>query len=396
MMKIEDLTANPNNPREIRTKAQRGLRTSLERYGDLSGITYNKRSGQLVCGHQRVDQLKSMGGVYRDGAIEVGSFKYAVRVVDWPASAEREASVAANNGEIQGSWSDQIGDFLKDIQAGMSADTFSDLQFDSLAESLKIDLAMPGEVEEPPVPDLPTDPITQPGDVWILGDHRLVCGDASAAANYPKTAALWLTDPPYNTDYVGKTKDALTIENDAMDDDAFRTFLVDTFAPAFEALSPGAAFYIWHAHNEGFNFQLAVRDCGEVYRQCLVWNKSSMVMGRQDYQWKHEACLYGWRRGGSHGWYANRKQTTVLDFDRPNASKEHPTMKPIALFAYQISNSCPPGGLVLDNFAGSGTALLACEQNGRKCHSIELDPRYCDVIVERWEGLTSGQAQKEN
>ena len=207
---------------------------------------------------------------------------------------------------------------------------------------------------------------------------------------------MLITDPPYNVDYVGKTKDALKIQNDSMDDDAFRSFLVDAFIPANEVMKEGAAFYIWHADSEGFNFRYAVKAVGWLLKQNLVWVKNSMVMGRQDYQWKHEPCLYGWKAGVSHHWYAGRSETTTLNFDKPSRNDLHPTMKPVPLFAYQIGNSSKKGDAVLDIFAGSGTTIMACEQLGRNAYCVELDPHYCDVIIARWEKLTGQKAVKIN
>lgn len=200
-----------------------------------------------------------------------------------------------------------------------------------------------------------------------------------------------MTDPPYNVDYTGKTKDALKIENDVMSNDNFRQFLQDAFLTAKENLKPGAAFYIWHADSEGYNFRGACHDVGLTVRECLVWVKNSLVLGRQDYQWQHEPCLYGWTEG-THSWYSDRKQTTVLEFDRPSRNAEHPTMKPVALFDYLIRNSTKKGSVVLDSFGGSGTTIIACEQNGRKGYCMELDPKYVDVIIERWEKLTGKKA----
>ena len=204
---------------------------------------------------------------------------------------------------------------------------------------------------------------------------------------------MLLTDPPYNVDYVGKTKDALTIQNDKKDDSGFRQFLTDAFVNATAVMKPGAVFYIWHADSEGYNFRAACKDAGWQVRQCLIWNKNSLVMGRQDYHWKHEPCLYGWKEGASHLWASDRKQTTVLNFDRPQRNGEHPTMKPLARLAYQITNNTKGEDLVLDLFGGSGSTLIACEQLGRKCCMMELDPKYCDVIVKRWEELTGGKAE---
>lgn len=221
------------------------------------------------------------------------------------------------------------------------------------------------------------------------GVHRLICGDSTDQATIERLmdgakADLLLTDPPYNVDYVGKTKDALKIQNDKMDNDSFRQFLRDAFSAADAVMRAGAVFYIWHADSEGYNFRGACADNDWKVRECLIWNKNSMVLGRQDYQWKHEPCLYGWKDGASHLWASDRKQVTVLDFDRPTRAELHPTMKPIALFAYQISNNTHEGDAVLDLFGGSGTTLMACEQLKRKSYSCELDPKYVDVIVQRY------------
>ena len=157
-------------------------------------------------------------------------------------------------------------------------------------------------------------------------------------------------------------------------------------------MKPGAVFYIWHADSEGFNFRAACRECGWTVRQCLIWKKSSLVMGRQDYQWQHEPCLYGWKDGAGHLWASDRKQTTILEFDKPKKNDVHPTMKPVKLFDYQIRNNTKEKDVVLDLFGGSGTSIVACEQNGRICYTMELDPRYVDVIIDRWEKLTGEKA----
>lgn len=250
-------------------------------------------------------------------------------------------------------------------------------------------------------PDAKFEQRVQMGDIWSLGAHRLLCGDSTDPTTIlrllgEERADLWLTDPPYNVDYVGKTKDALKIQNDKKEDGAFRQFLIDAFKAATQGMKDGASFYIWHADSEGMNFRLAVREAGLLYKQCLIWNKSAFVLGRQDYHWKHEPCLYGWKPGASHHWYADRKQSTVIDFDRPNRSAEHPTMKPVGLFGYEILNSCPKGGIVLDTFAGSGTTIIAAEQLERRGYCMELDPHYCNVIIARWEKLTGQKAMKLN
>lgn len=205
-------------------------------------------------------------------------------------------------------------------------------------------------------------------------------------------ADMLLTDPPYNVNYEGATKDKLTIQNDNMSDVKFRQFLVDAFKNADAVMKKGAVFYIWHADSEGYNFRGACRDNEWKVRQCLIWKKNSLVMGRQDYHWKHEPCLYGWKDGASHLWAADRKQTTILEFDRPVKNDMHPTMKPITLFDYQIKNNTKGGDIVLDIFGGSGTTIMACEQSGRNAYIMELDPKYVDVIIDRWEKFTGQKA----
>lgn len=244
---------------------------------------------------------------------------------------------------------------------------------------------------------IPEEPKSKRGQVYQLGRHRLMCGDSTKEEDVQKLMGgarvdLLLTDPPYNVDYTGKTKDALKIENDKKDDSEFRQFLVDAFKAADSVMKPGAVFYIWHADSEGYNFRGACFDIDWQVRQCLIWNKNVMVMGRQDYHWKHEPCLYGWKPGGSHLWASDRKQTTVLNFDRPTVNKEHPTMKPIKLFDYQMQNNTKKEDVVLDLFGGSGTTLVAAEQNGRVSYTMEYDPRYIDVIINRWEELTGKKA----
>ena len=244
-------------------------------------------------------------------------------------------------------------------------------------------------------PEPPKEAKTKPGNIYQLGRHRLMCGD-STSVEAVKTlmggckADLLLTDPPYNVNYEGGT--GMTIQNDNMEDEDFRAFLRSAFQAADAAMNPGAAFYIWHADSEGYNFRGACHDIGWTVRQCLIWVKNALVLGRQDYQWKHEPCLYGWTDGAGHSWYGDRKQTTTLEYDRPSRSELHPTMKPVPLFDYQIKNSTQKGDNVLDLFGGSGTTIIACEQNGRKAFVMELDPKYCDVIVQRWEEFTGQKA----
>ena len=239
------------------------------------------------------------------------------------------------------------------------------------------------------------EPKSKYGDIYQLGNHRLMCGDSTKIEDVEKLmngvkVDLLITDPPYNVNYEGGN--GLKIKNDNMDNDNFRKFLTDAFSTADSVMKEGAVFYIWHADSEGYNFRGACFDNNWKVRQCLIWNKNSMVMGRQDYHWKHEPCLYGWKDGASHLWASDRKQTTILDFDKPTKNAEHPTMKPVKLFDYQIKNNTKKDDIVLDLFGGSGTTLIACEQNGRISYNMELDPKYVDVIIDRWETLTGEKA----
>lgn len=259
-------------------------------------------------------------------------------------------------------------------------------------------------------PVLPETPRAKRGDIWILGRHRLMCGDSTNADEVKKLVDgrpidMLLTDPPYNVD-VHET--AGKIMNDNMDDSAFRQFLTAAFKAAVSVMRPGAAFHIWHANTEGYNFMGAVRDSGLALRQVLIWVKSSPTLGRQDFQWQHEPCLsvelentedaeavdaalYGWK-DGTHKWFKKRKEKTVLYYDKPKSSKEHPTMKPVLMFDYEMQCNTKAGEAVLDLFCGSGTTLIAAEQNGRDAFLMELDPKFCDVIVDRWQKLTGMEA----
>lgn len=245
------------------------------------------------------------------------------------------------------------------------------------------------------------------GDIWQLGQHRLMCGDSTDAAQVAllldgQQIQLYLTDPPYNVAYgydnsttEGHRKDGLVVLNDKMDNDKFEQFLTNAFNAANANMEKGASFYIFHSDVYSYWFRKALINTVDLeLRENLIWVKNSMVFGRQDYQWRHEPCLYGWKKGASHNWFSDRKQTTVMEFDRPTKSVEHPTMKPIPLFAYLIQNSSQEGWNVYDSFGGSGTTIMACEQLGRNGFSMELDPHYCDVIINRWETYTGKKAEK--
>lgn len=243
----------------------------------------------------------------------------------------------------------------------------------------------------------PEEPKAKLGNIYQLGNHRLMCGDSTKIDDVLKLMGgekvdLLITDPPYNVDYTGITKEAYRIKNDNMDNNSFHQFLYDVFTNAYTVLKDGASFYVWYASREVVNFQSSIEESGLTVKQELIWNKNSLVIGRQDYQWKHEPCLYGWKETDRHNWYSDRRQTTVIDWDRPTRSDLHPTMKPVGLFDYQIKNSSKKGDVILDLFGGSGTTIMACEQNKRKGYLMEFDPRYVDVIIKRWEEYTEQKA----
>ena len=276
--------------------------------------------------------------------------------------------------------------------------------------ALDLEWTLPEEIQDEIIEDgydeaAPEQPKAKQGEIYLLGRHRLMCGDSTDKEDVKRLmngqkADLLLTDPPYNVGLgqgesnCRKRKDGKTLLNDNMEDGDFRIFLSTVFKHAKEEMKAGACFYIWYAENKGYTFCGAAMDAGFQLRQTLIWEKQSFVMGRQDYQWKHEPCLYGWN-DGSHVWYSDRKQSTVLHFDRPVISKEHPTMKPVSLFDYVMQNSTKAGDIVLDLFAGSGTTMIAAEQNGRSAYCMELDPQYVDVIIDRWERFTGQKAKKE-
>ncbi len=296
--------------------------------------------------------------------------------------------ITSQNGKITDeSWDEFTSDF--------------DVDYDTInIQGHDKDLYENPDEKDDDVPNVSADAsLTKLGDLYEIGRHRVLCGDATNLADLEKLmgdkkADMWVTDPPYNVNYEGGT--GLKIENDSMDDENFLGFLTDAFTNAVMFLKAGGAYYIWHADSEGYNFRTALKKAGLKIRQCLIWKKSSLVMGRQDYQWIHEPCLYGWKDGASHLWNSDRTQTTLLEFDKPTKNGAHPTMKPVELIAYQITNNSKGEDIILDNFLGSGTTLIACEKLGRNCYGTELDPKYVDVIVSRYVEYTGNNKIKKN
>lgn len=380
------LTPYARNSRTHSPQQVKQIAASIKEFGFTNPVLIDEANG-IIAGHGRVMAAEHLQ------LTEVPCIR-----LEYLTETQKKAYVIADNKlALNAGWDEEMLNLeLHDLHvAGFDVGMIG-FEPDELSSLMGYD---DKEVVEDEVPEPPAEPITKPGDLWLLGEHRLLCGDSTVNDQIAKlmagrTADLWLTDPPYNVNYEGSN--GLKIDNDNMSDNDFRAFLKDAFTAAFEAIKPGASYYIFHADLEGYNFRGAVHDCRQKVRQCLVWVKNTMVMGRQDYQWQHEPCLYGWKDGASHSWYSDRKQTTILKFDKPSRNGEHPTMKPVALISYLIGNSTAPQGLVLDTFLGSGTTLIAAEQLGRVCYGMELSPQYCDVIVKRWETLTGKKAVLAN
>lgn len=278
-----------------------------------------------------------------------------------------------------------LGYEVKAIDFGQTSSLFAQEHEAEGVQEDEVNLAVPAADDTATV-------FAKAGDIWMLGDHRLMCGDCRSKSDVSalmtgQHADLCVTDPPYNVNYEGGTEDELTIQNDSMENDLFATFLKQVFSVMYAVLKPGSSYYIFHADSEGENFRASLRKAGFKIAQCCIWVKNTMVMGRQDYQWQHEPCLYGWKPGAAHQWNSDRKQTTVWNFDKPQRNAIHPTMKPIALMAYPISNSSMPGQIVVDFFSGSGSTLMACQQIDRICYAMEIDPRYVTATINRYHGM---------
>jgi DNA modification methylase len=389
---VKDLKSDHKNARRRTDRSASLIAESLKRFGAARSIVIDE-DGRILAGNGTVEGAKK-AGIDKLRIIEAeGDELIAVRRAGLSEDEKVGLALADNRSSDLSEWDNEM---LRQLSEEHDLTPwFEDGEL--LAEVLEPE---EGNTDPDAVPEAPEEPITKPGDLWILGNHRLLCGDSTDTVALErlmenKPADLWLTDPPYNVSYEGKTKDALTIKNDSMKDAEFRQFLHDVYVAANCFLRPGAVFYIWHADSEGYNFRGAANDVGWKVRQCLIWLKSCLVMGRQDYQWKHEPCLYGWTEGAAHYWGSDRKQTTILEFDKPRRNGEHPTMKPVELFEYQMANSTKQGDVVLDSFGGSGTTMIAAERIHRKARLMELDPAYCDVIVKRWENFTGKKAMLE-
>jgi DNA modification methylase len=351
------------------------LKRSIEQFGYVEPVIWNKVTGRVVGGHQRLKVL-----------IDMGITEVECVVVEMDAEKEKALNIALN--KISGEWDkEKLALLIADLQGAdfdVSLTGFDPAELDALfKDSIKDgihddDFDVGTELKKPP--------ITKLGDVWTLGRHRLVCGDSTKADTFDLLMAggkanLVITDPPYNVNYEGN---AGKIKNDNMANDAFYNFLLSAFQNTEAVMADDASIYIFHADTEGLNFRRAFSDAGFYLSGCCIWKKQSLVLGRSPYQWQHEPVLYGWKKNGKHQWYSGRKETTIWEFDKPKKNGDHPTMKPIPLLAYPIMNSSMSNTLVLDPFGGSGSTLIACEQSDRSCYTIELDEKFCDVIVKRY------------
>lgn len=376
---IDEITPYINNPRN-NDQAVDAVANSIKEFGWQQPIVVDKNM-VIIVGHTRYKAAKRL-------KLDKVPVVVATNLTDEQAKAYRLADNKV--GELA-DWND---DLLSDELAGIDDIDMSDFGFDELDDPAKLEDAKDDDFDEEP----PEEPKSKMGQVFQLGRHRLMCGDSTKLDDVKKLmggykADLLLTDPPYNVGYTGKQKSQMTIKNDKQSDDDFYKFLSSAFKNAKENMKSGAAYYVWYASSEASNFNLALNNNGLKVREELIWVKNQMVLGRQDYQWQHEPCLYGWNEDGTHAWYSDRKQTTILRFDKPQRADLHPTMKPIPLFDYQIKNSTKSGDIVLDLFGGSGTSIMACEQDKRTCYTMEFDPKYVDVIIDRWEQSTGEKAK---
>jgi site-specific DNA-methyltransferase (adenine-specific) len=412
-LSVSDLIPYANNPRRNDAAVDIVMK-SIREFGFKVPIVIDQHN-VIVTGHTR---LKA--------ALRLGMATVPCIMADDLTDEQIKAFRLADNKTAEyAEWDlDKLEAELKGLQG------FDFAQFDFKLQEAALD----DEFNLEEAVEAVKDPVTQPGDVWALGRHRLLCGDSTKREDVMRLmngdkAKLVITDPPYNVDYTGGGKAKMKILNDSMPDARFRVFLTDAYLRMFEVMEPGAPIYVFHADSEGYNFRAAFKDAGFKLAQCLVWVKQSLVLGRQDYQWRHEPILYGWKEGAAHFWYGNRDKDTVLDedkisftkakkedliatikelqqklydrstivyHDKPSLNGDHPTMKPVKLIGRLMANSSDRGFLVLDPFGGSGSTLMAAEQLGRTCYTLELDPVYCDVIVKRWEEYTGQTAQRIN
>ncbi len=438
LAEIVTLVPNPRNPNQHPERQIQLLAKIIKNQGWRAPITVSTRSGFIVRGHGRLMAAQALG-----------LSQVPIDRQDYASEAEEWADMIADNRIAELSEIDDtiLAGLMAELNAGdfdINLTGFTDKQLDNMLADFNVAEVKEDNFNPAAAAAEIKEPITKPGDIWQLGQHRLMCGSATVMSDVEKLmsgskATMIFTDPPYNVDYQGGTKEKLTIQNDNMPAEQFNQFLHDAFANMCNVTESGGAIYVCHADSEGSNFRAALQEAGWLFKQCLVWAKNQFVLGRQDYQWQHEPILYGWKPGAAHQFYGGRKQSTVIEesalvtvrqedgealitftdgirsitikvpeyevlqagddslssvwrFDKPLRNGEHPTMKPIALCARAIQNSSRPGEKVADFFGGSGSTLMAAEQTDRAAYLMEIDPVYCDVIVKRWEEFTGQKA----
>lgn len=366
---------NPRKSLKKGDKEYEKIKNSILEFGYVEPIIINYDM-TVIGGHQRLTVLKDLG--YKDVQCVVVEIKDENKV--------KALNIALN--KITGVWNEQLlADLISDLQksdynidfTGFEPPEIEQLFSKVHNKEIKEDDFDVDEALKKPL-------ISKKGDLWLLGRHRIYCGDSTIPESYSilmdgKKANIVVTDPPYN---VNVEESAGKIKNDNMSDSDFYKFLFAAFVNIEQSMESDASIYVFHADTQGLNFRKAFTDAGFYLSGCCIWKKNSLVLGRSPYQWQHEPCLFGWKKGGRHQWYSDRKQTTIWEYDRPRVSKEHPTMKPVALMAYPIQNSSMSNCIVLDPFLGSGSTVIAAEQAGRICYGIELDEKFVDVIVKRY------------
>lgn len=366
---------NPRKKLKAGDKEYEKIKNSILEFGYVDPIIVNYDM-TVIGGHQRLTVLKDLG--YTEVQCVVVDIKDESKV--------KALNIALN--KITGAWDEELlAGLLVDLQAANFNTDFTGFEppeIEQLFSKVHNKEIKEDDFDVDAALQKPT--ITQKGDIWLLGRHKVICGDATLPETYHllmegRKANLVVTDPPYN---VNVEETAGKIKNDNMPDADFYKFLFAAFVNMEQNMESDASIYVFHADTQGLNFRKAFIDAGFYLSGCCIWKKNSLVLGRSPYQWQHEPCLFGWKKGGRHQWYSDRKQTTIWEYDRPRSSKEHPTMKPVALMAYPIQNSSMRSCSVLDPFLGSGSTLIACEQTGRICYGIELDEKFVDVIVTRF------------
>lgn len=375
LIATEKLIPYVNNARTHSAEQINKLRSSLREFGFINPVIID-RDLNVIAGHGRIEAAKA------ESISEVPCV-----FADYLTEAQKKAYILADNRmAMDAGWDEEL--LRVEIEA-LQAESF-DVDLTGFDESEIADLfETDSEVKDDGFDvgaELEKPPVTKSGDLWLLGNHRLICGDSTREETYTllmdgKKANLVVTDPPYNVNYEGS---AGKIKNDNMENGKFYQFLLDAFTCMEKVMENDASIYVFHADTEGLNFRKAFADAGFYLSGTCIWKKQSLVLGRSPYQWQHEPVLFGWKKKGRHQWYTGRKESTIWEFDKPKKNGDHPTMKPVPLVAYPIKNSSMSNCIVLDPFGGSGSTLIACEQTDRVCHTIELDEKFCDVIVKRF------------